>query len=250
MKIHFIASRKQKSISAYQKMVAIYGQASVEEAECIVVLSGDGRLLNVLHNHTNTPVYAMNRGKVGFLTNTYKSENLIERIQQAKRVHIHPLCAHILHANGLTNDTFAINEIYFIRATSQTAHLKLAIDQETRLHEIVADGLIISTPLGSTAYNFAAGGPILPLQAPLLSITPICPFIPKKWNGALTLDSAEIEVSTLHHNKRPVSLVADYEEYRNIVSARISMNHEKVITLLFDREKNIDHRAFNPHFLK
>jgi len=250
VKVHFVCSSNVKSKDAYRVMTEIYGQYAVCEADCIVVLSGDGMILRTFHEsyQHNLPVYGMNCGDLGFLTNEYREEGLIDRIKNSVELKFHPLRAWIKNEKGERFSAVAVNEIYLLRETHQSAKLKVKIDNVVRLTELVCDGLITSSALGSTAYNYSAGGPIIPSGASLLALTPISSFRPRCWRGALLSDDVCVELEVLDSSWRPVCAVADYVEFRNAVSVRIIQDKSLTFSLLLDPENTLETKILEEQF--
>jgi NAD+ kinase len=231
-------------------MVKRYGQEDVENADCIVVLSGDGMVLRAFHENFSNgiPVYGMNRGNVGFLTNNYSKENLIERIKQATRVEFHPLRVVVEKSDGEVFSDIAINEVYMLRETHQSAKIMIKVNGVLRIRELVCDGLISATPMGSTAYNYSAYGPIVPIGANLLSITPISPFRPRNWRGALLSSDTVLDFEVVDSKKRPVCVVADYVEFREAFKARVFEDKSVTMTLLLDNGHSLNERILSEQF--
>lgn len=232
-------------------MMAHYTFVSPADADVIVVLGGDGFMLETLHKtmKKNKKIYGMNRGTVGFLMNTYARDGLFERLKRAQDVILHPLNMQAETVDGEIFEALAINEVSFLRETRQAAKLRISIDDVVRLPELVCDGLIVTTPAGSTAYNLSASGPILPLGADLLAMTPISPFRPRRWRGAILPHTACIVVEPIHPHKRPVSAVADAVEVRDIVRVSIHEERNRRLHLLFDPEHNLEERILNEQFM-
>lgn len=207
-------------------------------------------MLQTLHRfmRRNIPIYGMNRGSVGFLMNEYKPDNLPERLDQAKTNIIHPLKMQAEMANGGIGNALSINEVSIFRLSHQAARLSVSVNGKTRLEVLICDGLLVSTPAGSTAYNFSAGGPILPINASLLALTPISPFRPRRWRGALLPSSNRITVEVMEHHKRPMSAVADHTEIRNVQKVDIAEDREISIQLLFDPGHELDERILAEQF--
>jgi len=224
------------------------------EAEAVVVLGGDGYMLQVLHymldNDRVLPAYGLNLGTVGFLMNKHKSSRTLEeRIARARPVAISPLRMEAITASGETQSCYAINEVSLLRETRQTAKLEVVVNGKTRIPELSCDGVLVATPAGSTAYNLSANGPILPLGANILALTPISPFRPRRWRGAILPDTAEIVFRVLESVKRPVLVLADQKEVRDISEVRVSAWREHQLTLLFDRGRSLDERIFAEQFM-
>jgi len=215
-KIAFVASAHEEAEAARRELAKLYGDVTPDKADVVVALGGDGMMLQTLHKQRDSgiPIYGMNRGSVGFLMNEYATEDLKERIAAAERVVIHPLSMETVGVDGKKESARAFNEVSLLRQSYQAAKLKIAIDGKVRLEELISDGILVATPAGSTAYNLSAHGPILPLNAPLLALTPLSAFRPRRWRGALLPEHARIEIDVLEADKRPVSAVADHFEVR------------------------------------
>lgn len=218
--------------------------------DVIVALGGDGFMLQVLHKymHRNIPVYGMNCGSVGFLLNSYHADNLPARIAAARRATLHPLVMYARTRDGRERQELAINEVSLFRESRQAAKLRISIDHVVRVSDLVADGILVSTPAGSTAYNFSAGGPIIPLNGGLLALTPIAPFRPRRWRGALLNHQSSITFEVLEADKRPVSAVADFTEVRDVVSVSVFEDRNIALSLLFDPEHNLEERITSEQF--
>ncbi len=219
--------------------------------DVIVVLGGDGFMLQMLHRfmERKTPIYGMNCGTVGFLLNDYSPESLPERIHNARAATLHPLSMYARCLNGREIEALAINEVSLFRESRQAAKIRVAIDHVVRLQELICDGVLVSTPAGSTAYNFSAGGPIIPLHGNLLALTPLAPFRPRRWRGALLEHKANVTFEILDPQKRPVSAVADFTEIRDVVSVNINEQRKISLTLLFDAEHNLEERMTKEQFV-
>lgn len=218
--------------------------------DVLVALGGDGFMLQVLHKymHRNIPVYGMNCGSVGFLLNSYSPNNLLERIAEARSATLHPLIMYTRTLDGKERQELAINEISLFRESRQAAKLRVSIDHVVRVPEMIADGILVSTPAGSTAYNFSAGGPIIPLGGKLLALTPIAPFRPRRWKGALLNHQSSITFEILEADKRPVSAVADSTEVRDVISVSVFEDRNIALSLLFDPEHNLEERITKEQF--
>lgn len=248
--IHFVASNTEEAREALTYLSHRYGNADPRDAGAIVALGGDGLMLQTLHRfmRRDIPIYGMNRGSVGFLMNEYSPDDLHERLARAKTNIIHPLKMHAEMADGGSADALAINEVSIFRLTHQAARLSIGVNGKTRLDTLICDGVLVSTPAGSTAYNFSVGGPILPINASLLNLTPISPFRPRRWRGALLPSSSHITVEVLEPQKRPMSAVADHTEIRNILKVNIAEDREIGIQLLFDPGHELDERMLAEQF--
>ncbi len=248
--IAFVAAQTPEAREAYARLEKRYGNIDPKDADVIVALGGDGLMLQTLHNFMNSgkPIYGMHRGTVGFLMNEFSDEHLPERIAAAHMTVIHPLVMRARDAQGRTHEHRAINEVSLFRQSAQAAHLRILIDGKERLAELIADGVLVATPAGSTAYNLSVQGPIIPINAPMLALTPISPFRPRRWRGALLPDGANITIDVLEAEKRPVAAVADHDEVRSVRAVDVSMNHEVSINMLFDPGHNLDERILSEQF--
>jgi len=249
-RIAFLASDAPEARAAESELVARYGYHALADADTVVALGGDGLMLQTLHRFRDSgkPIYGMNRGSVGFLMNEFADGDLKERIANAQRAVIHPLIMEAVDATGKSHRAPAINEVSLLRQTYQAAKLRLSIDGKVRLSELTCDGILVATPAGSTAYNLSAHGPILPLNATLLALTPLSPFRPRRWRGALLPDTARIEIAVLEPDKRPVSAVADHFEVRSVVAVRARMDKASSMIMLFDPGHNLDERILAEQF--
>jgi NAD+ kinase len=248
--IAFVASPIREAQAARAELSQRYGEAAPGEADVVVALGGDGLMLQTLHEfmRSGKPIYGMHRGTVGFLMNDYSVDRLRERLAAAHRTAIHPLLMCALDAAGKLHESYAFNEVSLFRQSYQAAHLRLLIDAEERLAELIADGVLLATPAGSTAYNLSAQGPIIPINASLMALTPISPFRPRRWHGALLPDGAHVRVEVLDAEKRPVATVADHDEVRAVSSVEIHMDHSITTNLLFDPGHNLDERILREQF--
>lgn len=249
-RIAFVASGSPEAEEARQRLTSRYGDHDVGSADVIVALGGDGLMLQTLHRSLKTgiPIYGMHRGTVGFLMNDYHEESLHERLAAATPTLIHPLSMRTSDAAGETYEHRAFNEVSLFRQSHQAARLQILIDDKVRLEELVADGVLVATPAGSTAYNLSAQGPIIPIQAPLLALTPISPFRPRRWRGALLPDRARITIEVSQAEKRPVAAVADHDEVRDVCRVEIAMDRSGAMMLLFDPGHSLDDRILREQF--
>ncbi|MGE0259323.1 MAG: NAD kinase [Alphaproteobacteria bacterium] len=250
-RVAFVASEAEAAQSALRDLRERYGDADPREADVIVPLGGDGFMLETLHRFVSTgmPVFGMHRGSVGFLMNSYRIEGLAERLAAAQPVELHPLEMLARRMDGKAQRAIAFNEVSLLRETRQAAKLRVTVDNVVRLEELMADGILLATPVGSTAYNLSAHGPIVPLGAGILALTPISAFRPRRWRGALLPHGVEVRIDALEAAKRPVSAVADFTEVRDIVSVEIHENRDIGVTALFDGESNLEERVFKEQFL-
>jgi NAD+ kinase len=248
--IAFVASSTPEAREAYERLQARYGNIEPNKADVIVALGGDGLMLQTLHKFMNSgkPIYGMHRGTVGFLMNEFVEEGLAERLAAAHITVIHPLVMRARDGQGRTHEHRAINEVSLFRQSAQAAHLRILIDGQERLTELVADGVLVATPAGSTAYNLSAQGAIIPINAPLLALTPISPFRPRRWRGALLPDKAKVTIEVMEADKRPVAAVADHDEVRSVRAVDISMDHGISLNMLFDPGHNLDERILREQF--
>jgi NAD+ kinase len=251
MKIAFRAAPTEEARRALAALQHRYGAHEPAEADVIVPLGGDGFMLETLHAHLDLarPIYGMNLGTVGFLLNAYSQDGLEERIARAQAVELYPLRMRTCLADGEIREAIGINEVSIYRETRQAARLRIAIDGVARLPELVCDGVLVSTPAGSTAYNLSAHGPIIPLGANLLALTPISPFRPRRWRGALLSSRSCFRIDTLEPMKRPVSAVADFTEVRDVTSVEVWEDRSISFHLLFDPEHNLEERILKEQFI-
>ncbi|MCW5681014.1 MAG: NAD kinase [Xanthobacteraceae bacterium] len=249
-KIAFVASNAPDAQAARARLIEVYGNADEDEAKVVVALGGDGFMLQALHKFRDTgiPIYGMNRGTIGFLMNEFQEDGLRERITAAERSVIHPLIMEAIDASGKSHRAPALNEVSLLRQSYQAAKLRIHIDGKVRMEELICDGILVATPAGSTAYNLSAHGPILPLAAPFLAVTPISPFRPRRWRGALVPDRAAIEIEILEQEKRPVNAVADHYEVRSVTRVKARMDVGSSVVMLFDPGHSLDERILSEQF--
>ncbi|KHK91381.1 NAD kinase [Novosphingobium malaysiense] len=252
-KLALIVSDSAKAQAGARSLRESQSWVSPQEADILVVLGGDGFLLHVLHEMLDwkflKPVYGMNLGTVGFLMNgPHDHVSITQRIAEAHRVPVRPLCMYATNQNGDEFSFYAINEVSLLRETRQTAKLEVRINGRVRMEELAGDGVLVATPVGSTAYNLSANGPILPLGSRMLALTPISPFRPRRWKGAILPESAEVEFRIREPGKRPVAAVADQKEVRDVATVRIAARAERELTLLFDPGFTLEERIFAEQF--
>ena len=249
-RIAFVASDVLAAQRARRRLVQRYGDVRPETADVVVALGGDGFMLATLQRFMNSgkPIYGMHRGTVGFLMNEYSERDLHKRLAAAHVTIIHPLLMRARDAAGRVHRHRAINEVSLFRQTYQAARLRIMVDDKERLAELVADGIMLATPAGSTAYNLSAQGPILPINAALLALTPISAFRPRRWRGALLPDRAQVTVEVREAAKRPVAAVADHDEVRGVRTVEISMDHDIAMHMLFDPGHSLDERILREQF--
>lgn len=250
MKLAFIAAQSEGALAARDSLVALYGEHQIKDADVLVALGGDGLMLECLHRvlGSTLPVYGMNRGSVGFMMNEYQEENLPARIAEAHPAVLHPLRMHAITASGVVEEAMALNEVSLLREGRQAAKIRISIDHRERLSELICDGVLIATPAGSTAYNLSAHGPIVPLSANLLPLTPISAFRPRRWRGALLPSSVEVLFEVLEPDKRPVAAVADFTEVRDVISVAVSEDKSIGATVLFDPDRALSERIITEQF--
>ena len=248
--ITFLSSGAPEADRLRDELAVTYGSAPENEADVVVAVGGDGLMLQTMHRfmEAQTPIFGMNRGHVGFLMNEANDMDLIERLEASQPSIIHPLVMRATSASGEVSEGRAINEVFLSRQTYQAAKLRIAIDGQERLSELVADGVMVATPAGSTAYNLSVGGPILPLNTSLMALTPISAFRPRRWRGALLRDSAKVSIDVLESAKRPVSAVADHFEVRNVCQVEIAMDLDTGLVLLHDPGHSLDERILREQF--
>jgi NAD+ kinase len=249
-KIAFVSADTEAGNAARKRLEDRYPHVPPEEADLIVALGGDGFMLEMLHQYIDrhVPIYGMNRGSVGFLMNAFREHGLIERLHKVQGVVLHPLRMRAKLADGSEVEALAINEVSLLRETRQAAKVRIRIDGKQRLEELICDGVLVSSPAGSTAYNLSAHGPIIPLGAGILALTPISAFRPRRWRGALLPHTAKVTFEVLEADKRPVSAVADYTEARDVTEVDVYEDRSIDLTLLFDPEHNLEERIIAEQF--
>jgi NAD+ kinase len=249
-KIAFVAAHGESAEAARRRLIHRYGNTPPEECDVIVALGGDGFMLQTLHRYMNLnkPIYGMNQGTVGFLMNEYAEDDLPARLGSANPATVHPLRMKAISVNGATETALAINEVALLRQTRQTAKLRISVDGRVRIEELICDGVLIATPAGSTAYNLSAHGPVLPLNAGVLALTPISAFRPRRWRGALLPRSVTVRIEVLETPKRPVSATADFHEVRDVVEVEIKEAPEIALRLLFDAGHDLEERILSEQF--
>jgi NAD+ kinase len=251
MKFSFIASTAPSAREAVADLERRYGSVSPEDADVIVALGGDGLMLQALHRHMGLgkPIYGMNQGTVGFMMNPYDPVGLPERMAEAEPATVHPLRMRAVQSGGQEQTALAINEVSLLRETRQAAKIRISIDGRVRLEELMCDGILLATPAGSTAYNLSAHGPILPIDAAILALTPISAFRPRRWRGALLPHTAKVRLDVLEAEKRPVSAVADNAEVRNVTEVHIEEDRSVSLHMLFDAGRSLAERVLHEQFL-
>jgi NAD+ kinase len=249
-KIAFVASASPEAQAALQQLADIYGNRDAGDADVVVALGGDGLMLQTLHQHMHTgkPIYGMHRGTVGFLMNEFSTHDLQSRLSAARESLINPLKMRATDIHGDVHIYHAINEVALFRQIHQAAHLRILIDERERMAELIADGILVATPAGSTAYNFSVQGPILPINASLLALTPISPFRPRRWRGALLPNSAYVVIEVLDPHKRPVAAVADHDEARDVTRVEVLSDKTISMRMLFDPGHSLEERILREQF--
>lgn len=250
MKIAFHGPSKPRAQKALEELQALYGNTAPEDADVLVVLGGDGAMLHALHKYMNLdiPFYGMNLGTLGFLMNEYDTSSLQENLESANSCKIHPLRMKATTKEGNTHEELAFNEVSLLRQTHSSAKIKIKINEKIRLEELVCDGIMLSTPMGSTAYNLSVGGPIVPLTANVMPLTPISAFRPRRWPGALLKRDSKIDFEVLRPVERPISATADSKEIRDIVNVSIHQSDSISRTLLFAPNTFLEERIYQEQF--
>jgi len=250
-RIAFLASPTPDAQGVLAAMQSRHGRHAPEDADVLCALGGDGFMLQTLHRHGDLgrPVYGMKLGTVGFLMNQYGEDDLLARLDAAEPAVLRPLEMRAHTESGATVVSLAYNEVSLLRQTRQAAHIAIELSGQTRLDELICDGVMVATPAGSTAYNYSAGGPILPLGSGVVALTPIAPFRPRRWRGALLKADTETKFRVLDPYKRPVSATADSHEVRDVVEVAIRESRDRTVTLLFDPEHNLEERILSEQFV-
>ncbi len=249
-RIAFVAGPSPEAQQALAQLVKTYGNRPSSDADVVVALGGDGLMLQTLHQHmrSDIPIYGMHRGTVGFLMNEFSATQLVERLDAAKLTVINPLLMRATDIHGKVHIHHAINEVSLFRQSHQAARLRILVDERERMAELISDGVLVATPAGSTAYNLSAQGPILPINAPLLALTPISPFRPRRWHGALLPNTAFVVIEVLESEKRPVAAVADHDEARDVQRVEIIADKTISIRMLFDPGHSLEERILSEQF--
>lgn len=249
-RICFVTNGTPDADLAATRLRVRYGNYAIDVADVVVALGGDGLMLQTLHRvmRTGIPVYGMNFGSVGFMMNTFSEDDLEQRLDAVQRTRIFPLSMQVTDTSGQTQTALALNEVSLFRSTYQAAKIQIIVDGEIRLEELICDGILLSTPAGSTAYNLSAHGPILPIEAELMALTPISPFRPRRWRGAILSNLAEVRFVTRESEKRPVSAVADNVEFQNILEVTVKEDRTHGVTLLFDPGTSLEERVLSEQF--
>lgn len=250
-----VDSTSEVAMSAYNELMEYYDLIDVHNVpldfcDVIIIIGGDGMMLKAMHRymHTNIPIFGMNRGSIGFLMNEYKVDGLLERLGNAEMTKLYPLGMRVTTKDKIVHTEMAINEVSLLRETGQAARIQISVNDKVMMEALIADGVLIATPAGSSAYNFAAYGPIIPLGSKLLALTPICPFRPRRWRGALLSHKDRVRFDVIEPEKRPVSAVADASEYRDVRSVEVERRSDIVINILFDRSNGFEDRVLKEQF--
>ncbi len=249
-RIAFVASETPEAQDGLGALVARYGHTDPVEAELLVVLGGDGFMLQTLHGAIgrNLPIYGMHKGTVGFLMNEFREDELEHRLDRALQTELHPLTMSARDTVGASYEALAINEVSLHRETRQAAKISIRVDNKVRVPELICDGVLVATPAGSSAYNLSVNGPVLPLEANLLALTPVSAFRPRRWRGALLKQESQIHFEVDEPTKRPVSVTADQTEIRDVVEVAVSLDFSITLKVLFDPEHNLEERILNEQF--
>ncbi len=249
-KISFVSSGTPEADAAAEELRVLYGDCGFDNAKAVVALGGDGLMLQTLHRvmRKAVPVYGMNFGSVGFMMNPFSQVGLVDRLTAAQPTQIFPLSMEAVDRSGAIQKALALNEVSLFRSSYQAAKIQIIVDGESRLDELICDGILVSTPAGSTAYNLSAHGPILPIEAPLLAMTPISPFRPRRWRGAILNNRAVVRFITREGDKRPISAVADNVEFQNVIEVTIREDRTHAVTLLFDPGTSLEERVLTEQF--
>ena len=249
-RISFVAAQTPAATEALARLTARYGNVPLSDAQAVVALGGDGHLLETMHGLTGqaVPIYGMNCGSVGFMMNAFNEEDLPRRLAEAQAAILHPLRMHAITQTGTVQEAVALNEVSLLRQLRQAAKIRITVDGRVRVAELICDGVLVATPAGSTAYNLSAHGPIVPLSANLLPLTPISAFRPRRWRGALLPSTAEVLFDVLEPDKRPVAAVADAFEVRDVASVAVSEDRTMSWTLLFDPDVPLSERIIAEQF--
>ena len=251
IKPFFLAAKSKKAQHTLKVLSQKYNNYALKEANTVVVLGGDGTILSLINDevYLKKKIFGMNRGTIGFLMNNYQPDNLIHRISISKETRLNPVQMKVTDINNKTYNALSLNEVSLLRQNRFAANVRVKIDNKMKINKLVCDGILVSTPAGSTAYNLSAHGPILPLNSTLLALTPICPFRPRRWKGALLPEKSKITLEIINPEKRPVSATAGQVEVRNVKKVEISYNFKKTLKLLFDKDQNLEEKILNEQFI-
>ncbi len=251
IKPFFLAAKSKKAQHTLKLLSQKYNNYNLKESNIVVVLGGDGTILSLINDevYLEKKIFGMNRGTIGFLMNNYQIDNLMHRISTSKETKLNPVQMKVTDINNKTYNALSLNEVSLLRQNRFAANVRVKIDNKMKINKLVCDGILVSTPAGSTAYNLSAHGPILPLNSTLLALTPICPFRPRRWKGALLPEKSKIALEIIDPEKRPVSATAGQVEVRNVKKVEISYNFKKTLKLLFDKDQNLEEKILNEQFI-
>ena len=251
VKPFFLAAENVKAQKAVKYLKSKYASFKLEQANVIVVLGGDGSILSLINNkeYLKKKIYGMNRGTIGFLLNHYNEKNLPERIMSSREFKLNPVSMTVTDINNRKDKALSLNEVSLLRQNRFAANVQVDVNGKIKIKKLICDGILVSTPAGSTAYNLSAHGSILPLNSSLLALTPICPFRPRRWKGALVNEQSKISLKILDPVNRPVSATAGQVEVRNVKNVDVSCNFKKSLRLLFDKDQNLEEKIFNEQFI-
>ena len=251
MKIHFTSSKNKIALNTKEKLVSKYNQTPINKAEVIVAIGGDGEMLKALRESIsiNLPVFGLNKGSIGFLMNRINNRNLIKRIKDSVQMIVHPLEMKVHDILNKKHISLAVNEIALFRNTNQSSIISISVDNEERLKDLYCDGILVATPVGSTAYNLSAKGPIIPLESDILALTPISPFRPRNWRGALIKNDSKISFEIKNPKLRPVNASADIIEIKNVTKVSVKQRHDINLKILHDADDNMEDRHLREQFL-
>ena len=251
IKPFFLAAKSKKAQHTLKLLSKKYNNYNLKESNIVVVLGGDGTILSLINDevYLKKKIFGMNRGTIGFLMNNYQTDNLMHRINTSKETRLNPVQMKVTDINNKTYNALSLNEVSLLRQNRFAANVRVKIDDKMKINKLVCDGILVSTPAGSTAYNLSAHGPILPLNSTLLALTPICPFRPRRWKGAILPEKSKITLDIINPEKRPVSATACQVEVRNVKKVEISYNFKKTLKLLFDKDQNLEEKILNEQFI-
>ena len=251
VKPFFLASQNIKAQRALKLLKRKYSNFDLKNSNVIVVLGGDGSILSMINNKDflKKKIYGMNRGTVGFLLNSYEEKNLLERIKSSKEFKLNPVSMTVTDINNKKYKALSLNEVSLLRQNRFAANVRVNVNNRIKINKLICDGVLVSTPAGSTAYNLSAHGPILPLNSSLLALTPICPFRPRRWKGALVNEKSKISLKVLDPVNSPVSATAGQVEVRNVKNVDVFCDFNKSLKLLFDKNQNLEEKIFNEQFI-
>lgn len=251
VKPFFLAAKSKKAINTLKLLKQNYSSFTLKDANVVIVLGGDGTILSLINDsvYLKKKIFGMNRGTVGFLMNNYNSKDLIQRIKLSTETKLNPVQMKVVDINDKVYNALSLNEVSLLRQNRFAANVKVKINNKVKINKLVCDGILVSTPAGSTAYNLSAHGPILPLNSTLLALTPICPFRPRRWKGAILPEKSKITFEIINAENRPVSATAGQVEVRNVKKVEVSYNLKKTLKLLFDKDHNLEQKILDEQFI-